>query len=54
MSSEEQVDRPEKPEEDVVAHRYLIDEPEEGDPSKKRRRRVADDLGDDEFDKKKK
>jgi hypothetical protein len=41
-------------EDDVEAHRYVIDAPDEDDPEKKRRRRLSEDVSEDEPGKRKK
>ena len=38
----------------MEAHRYLTDEPDEDDHGRKRKRKVADEAGDDELGRKRK
>ena len=47
-------DEAESTEDDVEAHRYVVEAPDEDDPEKKRRRRLSEDLGEDEPGKRKK
>jgi hypothetical protein len=47
-------DESESTEDDVVAHRYVSDAPDEDDPEKKRKRKMSDEPGEDDFGKRKK
>jgi hypothetical protein len=54
MSADDQIDRPEEPneEEDVVAHSFVAEESGEDYPGRKRK--IADEFGDDDLSRKRK
>jgi hypothetical protein len=57
MSSDEKTeprDEPESKVEDVLAHRYVAEEPGDDDPERKRKRKQAEEAESDEFGRRKK
>ena len=56
MSSQQSTepDKPETPDEEVVAHLDMILDPDDVDPEKKKKRAESEPAGEDEFEKKRK